>query len=471
MSKRINNLMKNSAVFMVGNFASKILMFLLLPLYTNVLNPAEYGEMDIYISILAVLYSIVSLQSCESVFRFMVDAKSEQEKTSVISNAFAVALLGTVLFSAGMLIYGALTNFKYTLVFILYVAFNIFSVFSQQAIRGLNYTVIYSTIGVLATIVQVLGNVVFIYACKMGAVSLLWAHVVTYIFVFMCILVKCNFFKYFKASAVNLSTVKEHLKFNIPLLPNALCIWGVSSLGKYLLLFFYSTSEVGLLAFSTKFSQLITAVNSILFLAWQQSAISEYNSEDKHEYATEIFNKFVALELSAIAIIIPCVKFLVFSVMGEQYRLAWVYIPVFFIGALFVFMGNFVSIGFFGAKKTNTVFYASLAAMIIYFALGYFGAKHWYILGVGVAYAIAQFIYFIVLQLRVKKYMYAKVSFKKIGLPVVMMVTSCALYYVVDSWYLLAIMAAVYGVLTVVVNLEFIKEIVSSLFGKLLKNK
>lgn len=469
MNKRFDNLMKNSVVLMLGNFSSKILMFVLLPLYTNVLDPTEYGEMDIYINILAILYSIVSLQAGESVFRFIVDAKDDNEKTSVISNAFVIAVFGVSIFTIGMLIFGTITGFQYTLAFILYVAFNIFSVFCQQAIRGLNFTAIYSSVGVLATIVQVLGNIIFIFVCKIGAASLLWAHIVTFIFILVCILVKCRFFNYFKAPAIKLSIVKEHLKFNLPLLPNALCLWCVSSLGKYLLLFFYSTSEVGLLAFATKFSQFITAINGVIFFAWQQSAISEYNSEDKNEYATDIFNKFISLELGAISIVIPCVKLLIFSVMGEQYRLAWVYVPIFFIGALFNFCGDFVSIGFFGAKKTNTVFFASLAALVVYFITGYFSVKYWYILGVGIAFTLAKFVYFMVLQIRVKKYMYAKLLIKKLAFPGFVMLVSMVLYYVVDAWYLLVVVAVLFGGLTVITNREFIKVVFSSLFNKFLK--
>lgn len=471
MSKRIDNLMKNSVVFMIGNFASKILIFLLLPLYTNVLNPDEYGEVDIYINLLAVLFSIVSLQAGESVFRFIVDAKDEQEKTSVISNAFVIALFGIAAFSVGMFIFGQVTNFKYTLVFILYVAFNIFSVFCQQTIRGLNYTTLYSTVGVLATIVQILGNIIFIFICKMGAASLLWAHVITFIFVFICILVKCRLFRYFKIEAVKLDILKEHLKFNLPLLPNALCIWGVSSLGRYLLLFFYSTSEVGLFAFATKFSQFLIAINSVIFFAWQQSALSEYNSEDKNEYATDIFNKFISLELGAISMMIPCVKFLIFTVMGEQYRLAWTYVPIFFFGALLTFCGDFVSIGFFGAKKTNTVFFASLASLLVYFFVGYFGVKYWYIWGVGIAYVLSKIVYYIVLQVRVKKYLYAKPKLNKIAIPSIMVAGSMVTYYLVDSFYCLLGLTVFFGVLTIVTNLEFIKEMLSILFGKFSKKK
>lgn len=470
MNNRIQNLLKNSFIFMIGNFASKILIFLLLPLYTNYLDPAEYGQVDIYINILAILYSIVSLQSCESVFRFMVDAKTDGEKASVISNAFVVALFGICLFTVGMCIFGAVTGFEYTLVFILYVCFNIFAFFSQQAIRGLNYTVLYSTIGVLSTLVQIFSNILFIVVCKFGSVSLLWAHVITYMFVFLSILIKCNFFKYFKLSAVKFSIVKEHLKFNLPLLPNAICIWGISSLGKYLLLFFYTTAEVGLFAFATKFSQIIIAINSILFMAWQQSAISEYNSEDKNEYATEVFNKFLSLELCATALILPLVKLLIFTVMGEDYRLAWVYVPIFFIGTILKFCGQFASIGFFGAKKTNTVFFASMTSIIVYMVIGYFAAKEFYILGVGISYTIAQLIDYLIIQIRVRKYMYAKPLIKKLIIPLMAFTVSMVLYYVLDSWIALIAMILVFGVITLISNKQFIKEIISTIFSKA-KNK
>lgn len=471
LNQRINNLMKNSLVFILGNFASKILIFFLLPLYTNVLDPNEYGEMDIYINILAILFSVVSLQAGESVFRFIVDAKTEEEKTSVISNALVSAVVGILSFALGMTVFGAITGFKYTFIFILYVTFNILSVFCQQTIRGLNLSFLYSSVGVLATLVQLTGNIVFIVIFKMGAVSLLWAYIITFVFTFLFISLKCRFYKYIKLSAIKPSIIKEHLKFNLPLLPNALCLWGVSSLGKYLLLFFYSTASVGLYAFATKFSQLIAAINGVIFFAWQQSAISEYNSEDKDEYATEIFNKFIALELGAISVIIPIVKFLVFTVMGEEYRMAWVFIPIFFIGALFQFCGDFVSIGFFGAKKTNTVFYASMASLLIYFATGVFGVKYWHIAGAGLSYSVSKLAYYIILQIRVKKYLYAKPLVKKLIVPTVMSLASAALYYSIDSFILLIFASLVFAGLTVFINRDVIKEIISMILGRLSKKK
>ncbi len=44
---RYKKLIKNTALITVGNFASKLLTFFLLPLYTAILTTAEYGVADL----------------------------------------------------------------------------------------------------------------------------------------------------------------------------------------------------------------------------------------------------------------------------------------------------------------------------------------------------------------------------------------------------------------------------------------
>ena len=47
---RYKQLMKNMGLLTIGNFASKLLSFLLVPLYTNVLTTKEYGTFDIVVT-------------------------------------------------------------------------------------------------------------------------------------------------------------------------------------------------------------------------------------------------------------------------------------------------------------------------------------------------------------------------------------------------------------------------------------
>ena len=48
-------LVYNTAIFAIGNFGSKVLTFLIVPLYTYVLTTAEYGVIDLFITSLGMV--------------------------------------------------------------------------------------------------------------------------------------------------------------------------------------------------------------------------------------------------------------------------------------------------------------------------------------------------------------------------------------------------------------------------------
>ena len=84
----------------------------------------------------------------------------------------------------------------------------------------------------------------------------------------------------------------------------------------------------------------------------------------------------------------------------------------------------------------------------------------------GVAYTIAQLIDYIIIQIRVKKYMYAKPLLKKMLVPLLAFGTSMFLYYVLDSWLILITATLLFSIITLFSNMQFIKEIVSTIFSK-----
>ena len=47
MQEKYKNLTKNTALFAISSFGTKILSFLIVPLYTNILTTSEYGIADI----------------------------------------------------------------------------------------------------------------------------------------------------------------------------------------------------------------------------------------------------------------------------------------------------------------------------------------------------------------------------------------------------------------------------------------
>ena len=98
MSIRKNDLIKNTTLLMIGNFSSKILSFVLVPLYTYYLIPTDYGKVDLDITILSMLYIVVSLQAVESSFRFIQDCKEPEDYKAVLSNSISITTFGVIIF-------------------------------------------------------------------------------------------------------------------------------------------------------------------------------------------------------------------------------------------------------------------------------------------------------------------------------------------------------------------------------------
>lgn len=80
MNNRNRYLFKNTVIFAVGSLGTKLINFFLVPLYTNILTPSEYGTADLIYSIVSVLVSLLTLNICESVMRYSLDKQADHNK-------------------------------------------------------------------------------------------------------------------------------------------------------------------------------------------------------------------------------------------------------------------------------------------------------------------------------------------------------------------------------------------------------
>ena len=76
---RTKYLIKNTGILTISNFASKILVFLLVPLYTSVLSTSEYGTYDLIISTVALLMPVLTCNISDAVMRFSMDEHYPRE--------------------------------------------------------------------------------------------------------------------------------------------------------------------------------------------------------------------------------------------------------------------------------------------------------------------------------------------------------------------------------------------------------
>ena len=73
MNKKLQYLGKNTVLFTISSFATKIISFLLVPLYTSTLTTAEYGIADLITTTATLLIYTLTLNIADSVTRYTLD--------------------------------------------------------------------------------------------------------------------------------------------------------------------------------------------------------------------------------------------------------------------------------------------------------------------------------------------------------------------------------------------------------------
>ena len=76
-------LLVNTIIIAIGKLSTQVVSFLLLPLYTSKLSPAEYGTYDFLVTLSTFLLPIITLLMEESMFRFLIDADDLKSKKSI----------------------------------------------------------------------------------------------------------------------------------------------------------------------------------------------------------------------------------------------------------------------------------------------------------------------------------------------------------------------------------------------------
>ena len=87
-SREIGTAVRHAFVYGLGSMATKAISFLLLPVFTHYLRPADYGALEVLDLTMSLLGMLLNMGVMAAILRFYAMAKSPAEKHRVISTAF-----------------------------------------------------------------------------------------------------------------------------------------------------------------------------------------------------------------------------------------------------------------------------------------------------------------------------------------------------------------------------------------------
>ena len=93
---RYKKLFSDTVILGLGTFGSKLLVFLLMPLYTAYLSTSQYGTAELITSTANLLIPLACVGITNGIFRFAAEHNSD--KQAVFSSSLALLGIGTAIF-------------------------------------------------------------------------------------------------------------------------------------------------------------------------------------------------------------------------------------------------------------------------------------------------------------------------------------------------------------------------------------
>lgn len=98
---RMSRIGKHTLIYGIGVLLTKAVSFVMLPIYTRFLTPADYGVMELIEMTLDVIAILAGAQIAIGIFRYYYKAETETERNAVVSTSFSV--LAVSYFSLGLM--------------------------------------------------------------------------------------------------------------------------------------------------------------------------------------------------------------------------------------------------------------------------------------------------------------------------------------------------------------------------------
>lgn len=482
MLSSIKRLTKHSAVYGVGHIISRVVNFLLLPLHTNLLTPADFGVSNLVFSVLAIMTIVYTFGLDAAFLRYFILSDDPKKRKDVFSTAFwsvlvfAIFFTGLMFANAGLISRLVISEGDYTTLFqitSLILFFDALAFLPLLFLRAEERSRQYVLLKFVNVVVNVGMNVFLLVYLRQGVSGIFWANLIASAVSFILVLPIL-----FRQIALSFEWMdfKELFKFGLPYVPATLAVVVLDLSNRFILEKMAGLEATGIFSAGYKLGIFMSLVVAAFRFAWPPFFLST----SKQENAKEIFAKVLTYFVFATSVIFLLISFFVndlvrLKILGEEYWQATGIVPIVLLA--YLLYGVYVNfmVGIYIEKKTQYLPIITgvgaavnvIANIVLIRMFGMMGAAYATLLG----YAVMAGLLYIFAQ----KYYAIHYEFGRIlKLALVVAVIFYAGYYLRGSWMILIKSLLLLGFPVALYftgfferrELEALKRMVASRFGR-----
>lgn len=333
------NLIKNTGILAIGSFSSKILVFLLVPLYTAVLTTEEYGSYDIIYSSVSLLIPILTLNVSDALLRFPMD--DDADVSRIARTGLLVTLLSGVPVLAAQFIPGAPWQSISGIGWLapLYTSTALYQSLTLLA-RGLERMMDIAVAGVASSAVLVALNVVLLLFAEWGLDGYFVANVAAMLLPALWLAWRMRFEIAAPPKNKEAGLFARMVKYSLPISTAAVGWWFIGTSDRYIVTAICGVDANGLYSVAYRIPSILSTVSSIFIQAWQVSAVKGFDPKDSDGFLRRTFSSTEAIVVLLCTALIPLSPVIALIMFAGDFYVAWVYVPPLLVYAALNAMGG-----------------------------------------------------------------------------------------------------------------------------------
>ena len=429
---RGSKFLKDIGVYAIGNIGSKIITFLMVPLYTYfVHDKSDFGYYDVCLQVCLLLIPFVTLQLRDGAFRFLLDCDDTTQRKRIVtfvSRTLATTLTLSALVTILMALFTDIQYLGYVLG--LLVAMSLQEVYSQ-VFRGLGNNRAFVAVGILSALGIGVFSIIFVAGMGWGIKGIFLANIIARILALVVVEMRVRLVTRHTRWNINARQVgRDIIRYTLPLLPGSLCWWLTGSSDR---LFIKYAPDLGLevngvYAVAIRFTGIISTLAIIFYQAWQETAILQYNSPDRNRFFSKMFNGYIFLLAAILVGYVFLLKVNYGWLVADQYSESLNYIYPLGVSAVIFAIAAFFDMGYQCAKDTKRTLPAIVLAAIVNVVLNFLLIKPLGVYGVIVTQLISYIVLVIYRWHDMKRYFVLKIN-PRVLVPVAIILLSAIYFY------------------------------------------
>lgn len=397
MLKQIKSLTKQTLVYGVGTIATRLITFLLLPVYTNVMPDEKYGRAALVFTFLAMMNHVYNYGLDSAFMRYYSHEKKKGDKTTILSSAMIMAFVSSLVFSVIVFflriplanlfldnaIYSNLFSYAALILFFDCLARVPFAFLRQERrpmmFMGVRFVNVLLTLGL---------NIYFVVILKMDVNGIFRSNLIvsfvttTLLFSIMLKKVRPRF---------SFDIAKSLFLFGIPFVPSGLAVATMEMWNRMILKQCIGIDEVGLFSANYKMGIFMLLVSTGFYYAWQPFFLREGKKEESRTLFGRIMTYFIIVALGSWVILTAFIQNIANIHIGNTYLIGLDYqsgvkiVPFILLGYVFYGINQVLIPGFYFEKKTKYMAIITIIAAIVNVTLNYILIPIFGIMGPGFA--------------------------------------------------------------------------------------